>query len=810
MKLSSSIFLTLILIKGLSAQEICNNGIDDDGDGLIDCYDFECIESSICLEKQFFISPSYSDPVCRVDLPGTDILIDTLWRSPNLEYIIANSSFVAGDIDGNKIPEIVAKGFSTTGEADSLIVILDGKTGQIKTTLNIRPYIANLSNGEFLALGDIDNDGLGELIIEAIDPTNSNKKHLLCYENDGLLKWVTSDSIPYDATIGLADFNGDGTSEIYYALRIYDATNGNLLAKGSDINIPSYGSVLAADVLPDSYCPDCDGLEIMSGSEVYSVTINGGTSSMTLRNSITGFPALINVADYDGDNSLDIILQGNPIKTYGLLAWNPRSGNQFASSGFASLPPPDPGCFLSSADFDHDDTLEFLVTNRWWITLFDSDFSTIIWRRNKQDFSGCASSSLFDFNCDGELEVLVRDQATLKIFNGLTGQTYDSVGCLSGTASEYPLIADIDNNGSANILCGCAKGTGDYSYILSYKAPDDNWASSRSIWNQYMYHNTNINDDLSIPKKIQSHSNTPQDNLNGFSIQSNLLDENYQSKCYKELNDFSVAIDSIDSCSGFIRLSVCNNGPLFCYTTNLNLYDSVQNRLLFVDSIPSSVKPDTCYSFDFTITKNSNYNLFTSISYSANDNTFTFDTTVDCDLSNNLSSRIAAITIFDTPALSNDIEICEEDSVIVFANVHQVDYLWSDSTTDSILLIKSPGIYWLAISSMEQCHKRDSFEVNAVSCEITKEQDTIYILNAFSPNGDGINDLFGINTNRTLSEDFLLRIYNRYGTLLFESTSSDEKWDGTYRSTPLQYGNYIYSVSYKDVFYSNGSVTLLR
>ena len=72
----------------------------------------------------------------------------------------------------------------------------------------------------------------------------------------------------------------------------------------------------------------------------------------------------------------------------------------------------------------------------------------------------------------------------------------------------------------------------------------------------------------------------------------------------------------------------------------------------------------------------------------------------------------------------------------------------------------------------------------------------VIIPNAFSPNGDGINDLWQI---RGLSSypDAVLQVFNRYGQQLYYSKSYNIPWDGTFKGTPLPVGTYYYVVDLK-------------
>lgn len=87
-----------------------------------------------------------------------------------------------------------------------------------------------------------------------------------------------------------------------------------------------------------------------------------------------------------------------------------------------------------------------------------------------------------------------------------------------------------------------------------------------------------------------------------------------------------------------------------------------------------------------------------------------------------------------------------------------------------------------------------------------------YVPNAFTPNGDGNNDVFMIYGEGIKTLDF--KIFNRWGELVFETTSQYGGWDGTYKGTMQSSGVYTYSVkvTYLDNTEVNrkGSITLIR
>ncbi len=88
---------------------------------------------------------------------------------------------------------------------------------------------------------------------------------------------------------------------------------------------------------------------------------------------------------------------------------------------------------------------------------------------------------------------------------------------------------------------------------------------------------------------------------------------------------------------------------------------------------------------------------------------------------------------------------------------------------------------------------------------------TLFIPNTFTPNGDGLNDMFG-PIGEGVSE-FQMLIYNRWGQLIFESYDINKQWDGKYNGTTVQTDAYVYSVYAKGYkkgrFHKNGTVKVI-
>ena len=86
--------------------------------------------------------------------------------------------------------------------------------------------------------------------------------------------------------------------------------------------------------------------------------------------------------------------------------------------------------------------------------------------------------------------------------------------------------------------------------------------------------------------------------------------------------------------------------------------------------------------------------------------------------------------------------------------------------------------------------------------------------NAFTPNGDGINDfLYPLNAYK--AENLIFRVYNRYGQLVFETRDWTKKWDGTIHGKEQGTGTYVWTLQFTDTesgkkFSLKGTSTLIR
>ena len=128
---------------------------------------------------------------------------------------------------------------------------------------------------------------------------------------------------------------------------------------------------------------------------------------------------------------------------------------------------------------------------------------------------------------------------------------------------------------------------------------------------------------------------------------------------------------------------------------------------------------------------------------------------------------------------------------------------WNGSVENPINLGMSPGNYSVTVIDGNSCVQDTSFSIATMTSEC--------IPNIFTPNGDGINDTWSLE-DTFLYEDSEVRIYGRFGRLIFHSFGYHHKWDGTNKQgNDLPDGVYFYSIEIGHGFDQiNGTVTILR
>ncbi len=121
-------------------------------------------------------------------------------------------------------------------------------------------------------------------------------------------------------------------------------------------------------------------------------------------------------------------------------------------------------------------------------------------------------------------------------------------------------------------------------------------------------------------------------------------------------------------------------------------------------------------------------------------------------------------------------------------------YLWNTGDSTESIIITAEGMYKVEMESPVGCLGSDSVYVKLTSEEIPDFE--IYVPNAFSPNGDGINDIFQIKfPNSTFNlQHSTLSIYDRWGGLVVETDGIVNGWDGKKNGKDCPGGVYVYKI----------------
>jgi gliding motility-associated-like protein len=179
-----------------------------------------------------------------------------------------------------------------------------------------------------------------------------------------------------------------------------------------------------------------------------------------------------------------------------------------------------------------------------------------------------------------------------------------------------------------------------------------------------------------------------------------------------------------------------------------------------------------------------------------------------------VSAQIA-IVVNPPPLLTMgpDVSIAEGASTTMNVSVtgNIVSYQWKPSTGLNNTAIKDPvaspsstTTYTLVVIDDNNCETSGSTTITVSG------RSKILVPNAFSPNGDGINDTW-IITNLSVYPGATIDVFNRYGQPVFHSENANKAWDGTYNGKPLPVGTYYYIIDLKNNEKKTaGSVTIFK
>ena len=442
---------------------------------------------------------------CAASRPPFEFTIaPPTWTSA--DYVNPNMTPLVGDIDGDGKPEVLAMNYAKT-----MIYVFDGATGATIGSINIGSVLQTEYPTCFLIV-DGDKNGKAEVFIAG---TTTQKIYL--YEVDSApgvrpITFTKRWEQPFvmgvscsGVTPVVADLDGDGIPEFVAGNKVIDY-DGNMLA-----TLP-FSSILGFDISM-SYVADVDGdglPEIITGSDVYKYA----SGVLTLYARCPEFPAGKDGWNMSADMNLDgdIDLVFNSGQGVGVVIWTPKTNTVIdrvntVAANSSSCP------FIGDIDgieVGGKKYPEFCIirANMLYAFKFNGTSYSTKWILTHNDGSGVTMLTLFDFNLDGVVELIYRDESTLRVFDGSGSSpaVLFSTPCYSGTTTELPIVADVTGDGSANIIVTGwpAGGNTNVGQVFVYEGDLSKWASCPGVWNQQLYSPLWVNLDLTIPETIQS------------------------------------------------------------------------------------------------------------------------------------------------------------------------------------------------------------------------------------------------------------------------------------------------------------------
>jgi RHS repeat-associated protein len=462
-------------------------------------------------EIQVFGTPSSTAPA----FDAGKRLHALLGREVHSTPIIVNLSDdnADGRIDVNDVPDIVAVMESTTSQLRGEIKVVSGDDGRVLFTAGGPDQVSPWSE---MAAGDIDGDGLPEIIAVHADGNG-----LIALEHDGTLKWRSETapmpsfnlgSILYTGAVSIANLDGAGRPEIIVGATVFDA-DGRLLGRGQTMGGTTGGTGLRSAISAVADI-DLDGTpELVAGPTAYRLAGGALTRVWQRADREDGFAG---IGNFDDDPEAEIAMVANGV-VY-LLNHDGSDAevwNAAASGAPVQIPGGGQGGAPLVADVDGDGYPEIGVAGATSFVVFNRDGS-VRWRSTISDRSSNSTGSVaFDLDGDGAIEIIYRDEYFLRIYRGSDGRLLGKIPVSSATWAEVPTVADVDNDGHADIVVSSdVLNAATDSGIIVINDALNLWKRTRRTWNQHAYQVTNVNEDGTVPLVETPHWLLP--GLNGF------------------------------------------------------------------------------------------------------------------------------------------------------------------------------------------------------------------------------------------------------------------------------------------------------
>lgn len=452
-----------------------------------------------------------------------------------------------GKVTARDIPEIVFSTFDNVSGYD--------KGGKLHATSIVggsfvdKWTVPNALNGTVvnptkqIAAGSFDGKPGNEVVACGAD----GRAHAF-RGTDGALLWSSPVIVCFMPSI--ADIDGDGKPEVIVEGGILNGADGTL---ARTFQPPLNGPFVVSDI-------DSDGkLDVVTSSRAYDAS---GTMFVDTQIAEQGyFPDTSDwkgpwagVGDFDRDGKPEVVAVDNTRHEVLLWRYDATKTEKFT----IVRPPIDMNALFGSngcpedtwgfthgggpptvADFDADGTPDIGLAGGIGYVVFSgkklvdpnvSGPSAILWSKPTTDCSSASTgSTVFDFDGDGRVEVVYSDEQRMRIYDGQAGNELSSICNTTSTLVEFPVVADVDNDGQADIVVvsnafrktcdevppeGGEPVTTRQSGVRVFGPTNGSWVRTCRVWNEHAYHITNIGEDGTIPK--HEPANWTESGMNNF------------------------------------------------------------------------------------------------------------------------------------------------------------------------------------------------------------------------------------------------------------------------------------------------------
>jgi ASPM-SPD-2-Hydin domain-containing protein/HYDIN/CFA65/VesB family protein/VCBS repeat protein len=421
-----------------------------------------------------------------------------VWSTPLVANL--NDDNQDGRIDENDIPEVVFISIDKYSLMDpaaaqpGIIRVLSGDSGTEEFSVTATRFV----DTTIPAIGDLDGDGKPEIVgfkWKATPPGTGTggffgrftSGTIAALDNQGHLLWESDpyqfpDTVTENASsLSIADLDKDGFAEVIVGRDVFDHT-GHLKWRGAG----SFGQVsdgidsVVADI-------DLDGHpEVLAGGTVYR---GDGSIMWSLPNGQEGGVSVGMLDPMDPFPEI-VIHTGSSLRVLdhlGVEKWHAPITSMAAATELPTL-----------ADFDGDGDTDIAIADGASVNVFRGT-GGMLWSAPTSDMTCCVGISAFDFEGDGAYELILHDYGTVYVYRGATGAQLYSAPRPSVTAFEMPVVADIDRDNKGELVVALYDLSG-RGGIVAYSNIGDSWVAAPRIWNQQVFHVTNVFESGAIPR----------------------------------------------------------------------------------------------------------------------------------------------------------------------------------------------------------------------------------------------------------------------------------------------------------------------